>query len=121
MNQNLRVNKTNFHVKGFALGLALKQRRNATRKSPILLAEGFVVNCSNHYFALQVNFFNDHTKVVLLPRERDVLFLYIDGHRHGTTYLLSDLVKVGCTIEVFERLTYCRKVLKTLLGLEDDV
>ena len=27
--------KTNFHVKGFALGLALKQRRKATRKSPI--------------------------------------------------------------------------------------
>ena len=35
MNQNLRVNKANFHVKGFALGLVLKQRRNATRKSPI--------------------------------------------------------------------------------------
>ena len=35
MNQNLRVNKTNFHIKGFALGLALKQRGNATRKSPI--------------------------------------------------------------------------------------
>ena len=25
----------NFHMKGFALGLALKQRRKATRKSPI--------------------------------------------------------------------------------------
>ena len=36
MNQNLSVNKTNFHMKGFALGLGLKQRRNATRKSPIL-------------------------------------------------------------------------------------
>ena len=35
MNQNLHVNKTDFHMKGFALGLALKQRRNATRKSPI--------------------------------------------------------------------------------------
>ena len=35
MNQNLRVNKTNFHLKGFALGLALKQRRKRTRKSPI--------------------------------------------------------------------------------------
>ena len=36
MNQNLRVNKTNFHRKGFALGLVLKQRRKATRKWPIL-------------------------------------------------------------------------------------
>ena len=35
MNQNLHVNKTNFHMKGFALGLALKQRRNATWKLPI--------------------------------------------------------------------------------------
>ena len=32
---HLHVNKTDFHMKGFALGLALKQRRNATRKSPI--------------------------------------------------------------------------------------
>ena len=35
VNINLRVNKTNFHIEGFALGLALKQRRKATRKSPI--------------------------------------------------------------------------------------
>ena len=32
---HLHVNKTNFHMKGFTLGLALKQRRKATRKSPI--------------------------------------------------------------------------------------
>ena len=38
MNHNLRVNKTNFYMKGFALGLALKQRRNATRKSPIYVS-----------------------------------------------------------------------------------
>ena len=31
----LHVNKTNFHMKGFALGRALKQRRKTTRKSPI--------------------------------------------------------------------------------------
>ena len=29
------MNKTNFHMKCFALGLAFKQRRNATQKSPI--------------------------------------------------------------------------------------
>ena len=31
----MHVNKTNFQMKGFALGLALKQRQNATWKSPI--------------------------------------------------------------------------------------
>ena len=35
MNQKVCVNKTNFHVKGFAPGLALKQRGKTTRKSPI--------------------------------------------------------------------------------------
>ena len=35
MNQKLHVSKTNFHMKGFALGLALKQRRKATRKLSI--------------------------------------------------------------------------------------
>ena len=32
---HLHVDKTNFNIKGFALGLALKQRRNATPKSPM--------------------------------------------------------------------------------------
>ena len=35
MNQNLHVCKTNFHMKGFALGFALKQMRKATQKSAI--------------------------------------------------------------------------------------
>ena len=30
------MNKSNFHMKGLALGLALKQRRKATQKLPIL-------------------------------------------------------------------------------------
>ena len=31
---HLHVSKTNFHMKGFALGLALKLRRKTTLKSP---------------------------------------------------------------------------------------
>ena len=31
----LHVNKTNFHLKGFTLGLVLKERRKATQKWPI--------------------------------------------------------------------------------------
>ena len=39
------ANKTHFHIKGFALDLALKQRQNATRKWPI-------ENCSISYCIL---------------------------------------------------------------------
>ena len=31
----MHVNKTNFHMKGFTLGLTLKQRQNTTQKLPI--------------------------------------------------------------------------------------
>ena len=34
---HLHVNKTNFHMKDFALGLALKRRQKATRKLPICM------------------------------------------------------------------------------------
>ena len=34
----LHVNKTNFHMKGFTPGLALKQTQKATRKSPIAMS-----------------------------------------------------------------------------------
>ena len=43
------VNKTNFHMKGFALGLALKQRQKATQKSPILNAP---LHCTSGTFQL---------------------------------------------------------------------
>ena len=33
--QHLHFNRTTFHMKGSVLGLTFKQRRNATRKSPI--------------------------------------------------------------------------------------
>ena len=39
---HLHVNKTNFHMKGFALGLALKLRRKATQKSPIASVQKLV-------------------------------------------------------------------------------
>ena len=43
MNQNLSVNKTNFYMKGFTLGLALKRRRNATRKSLIKQGASLII------------------------------------------------------------------------------
>ena len=40
---HLHVNKTNFQMKGFARGLAFKQRRKATRKSPIECSENYAI------------------------------------------------------------------------------
>ena len=42
---NRFVSKTDFHMKGFALGLVLKQRQKGTRKSPIRDGVGSYVIC----------------------------------------------------------------------------
>ena len=55
---HLHVNKTNFHMKGFALGLALKQRRKATRKSPVSARQqttrAYECNCESGKGGLRV-------------------------------------------------------------------
>ena len=56
---HLHVNKTNIHMKGFALGISLKQRRKATRKSTdIMQLIGHenvqsITNCSSVNFEQQ--------------------------------------------------------------------
>ena len=55
MNQHLRVNKTSFHMKGFALGLALKQRRKATRKPPIDSLEEAATKTSQFFLQFSVH------------------------------------------------------------------
>ena len=58
MNPNLGVNRTNFHMNGFAIGLALKQRRKETRKLPIVASL-----CGTHIslHLLQPNLLRNHT------------------------------------------------------------
>ena len=81
MNQNLRVNKTYFHMKGFALGLALKQRRKPTRKSPI-------TQCCELFRSLNqyscVFFYKNLTEVseirnreIKFPKEKEVVLRII--------------------------------------------
>ena len=48
MSQNLHVNQTNFHIKDFVLGFALKQRQNATRKLPIGILVRWSLNRGGH-------------------------------------------------------------------------
>ena len=58
---HLHVNKTNFHIKGFALELVLKQRRKATQKSPIWTGNIHVVLC--HFMQIAASFTRTPTVV----------------------------------------------------------
>lgn len=69
---------------------------------------------------LQVNFFDDHTKIVLIPGGKHVLVTYIDKNREGTSYLLSEIASQGCTTEMIDRLRYCKRVMKKVWDLVEE-
>ena len=55
---HLHVNKTNFPMQGFALGLALKQRRKTTQKSPIIVMQSSVQRSNIFIFCCVFCFFS---------------------------------------------------------------
>ncbi|KAM8839176.1 serine/threonine-protein kinase PLK3 isoform 2-T2 [Synchiropus picturatus] len=62
---------------------------------------------------LQVNFYTDHTKVILCKSSDDSYMLtYISRERISATYLLSMLSEMGCTSELRDRLQYVVQLLQ---------
>jgi hypothetical protein len=66
---------------------------------------------------LQVNFFDDHTKVILSVDGQDYIVTYIDANRHAVSYRLLQLQHFGCGIQVADRLRYARHVLQTVINI----
>lgn len=62
---------------------------------------------------VQINFFHDHTKLILCPHMGAVT--YINEFRDFRTYLFRSIEKHGCTGEVATRLKYARDVVDRLL------
>ncbi|KAL2299139.1 hypothetical protein Nmel_014757 [Mimus melanotis] len=63
---------------------------------------------------VQINFFQDHTKVILCPLMAAVT--YIDEKRDFRTYRLSLLEEHGCSRELASRLRYARTMVEKLLS-----
>uniref|UniRef100_A0A8C4DWA2 Serine/threonine-protein kinase PLK n=1 Tax=Dicentrarchus labrax TaxID=13489 RepID=A0A8C4DWA2_DICLA len=62
---------------------------------------------------LQVNFYTDHTKIILCKSADDsYLLTYISRERVSYTYLLSMLIELGCTSELRHRLRYVVQLLQ---------
>ncbi|XP_033986297.1 serine/threonine-protein kinase PLK1 [Trematomus bernacchii] len=62
---------------------------------------------------VQINFFLDHTKLILCPLMNAVT--YIDEKREFRTYKLSLLEEFGCTKELASRLRYAKLMVEKLL------
>uniref|UniRef100_A0AAQ4RTB5 polo kinase n=1 Tax=Gasterosteus aculeatus aculeatus TaxID=481459 RepID=A0AAQ4RTB5_GASAC len=61
---------------------------------------------------LQVNFYADHTKIILCKSSDSYLLTYISRERVSCTYLLSMLNEMGCTSELRHRLRYVVQLLQ---------
>ncbi|KAK3866840.1 hypothetical protein Pcinc_027645 [Petrolisthes cinctipes] len=62
---------------------------------------------------LQINFFEDHTKIILCPLMGAVT--YIDEKRNFRTYRLASLEKYGCKTDLANRLRYARNMIQKLM------
>ncbi|KAK1162899.1 serine/threonine-protein kinase PLK1 [Acipenser oxyrinchus oxyrinchus] len=63
---------------------------------------------------VQINFFQDHTKIILCPLMTAVTF--IDEKREFRTYKLSLIEEYGCCKELASRLRYARTMVEKLLA-----
>uniref|UniRef100_A0A914XNW4 Polo kinase n=1 Tax=Plectus sambesii TaxID=2011161 RepID=A0A914XNW4_9BILA len=62
---------------------------------------------------LQINFFNDHTKLIVCPLMSAAT--YIDQSRQFRTFKFSGMEKYGCSKDVYTRLRYARTMVERLL------
>ncbi|XP_061685671.1 serine/threonine-protein kinase PLK1-like [Syngnathoides biaculeatus] len=62
---------------------------------------------------VQINFFQDHTKLILCPLMSAVT--YIDERRDFRTYKLSLLEEFGCSKELFSRMRYAKLMVERLM------
>lgn len=60
----------------------------------------------------QVNFYNDHTKVIFSKPDHSCLLTYINRDRNSYTYKLSSISELGCSPELQHRLKYVLKLLQ---------
>uniref|UniRef100_A0ACB8F4M2 Polo-like kinase 3 n=2 Tax=Sphaerodactylus townsendi TaxID=933632 RepID=A0ACB8F4M2_9SAUR len=59
----------------------------------------------------QVNFYNDHTKVIFSKPDHSCLLTYINRDRNSYSYKLSSIAEFGCSPELQHRLKYILKLL----------
>jgi polo-like kinase 1 len=65
-------------------------------------------------FFFQINFFKDHTKIILCPLLGGVT--YIDELRQARTYSLELIEKFGCNAELSSRLSYTLDKVETMMN-----
>lgn len=69
---------------------------------------------------LQVNFFKDHTKIVLSGEKHDGLVTYINEDRHSMTFSLEDISHQGCSPSIYDRMHFALSMLQEFNDIENE-
>lgn len=72
--------------------------------------EAIVLHLTNG--TLQINFFKDHTKIIVCPLMGAVT--YIDESKRFRTFPLKSIEKHGCSASIAKRLSYARKMIEQI-------
>ncbi|XP_078614640.1 serine/threonine-protein kinase PLK2-like [Branchiostoma floridae x Branchiostoma japonicum] len=68
---------------------------------------------------LQINFMEDHVKVILTCSDpEDYVMTYINQQRMSSTYRLVTLAHSGCPVEMRQRMSYARAMLRKVVNME---
>ena len=87
-----------------------------------------VILSPTHCPVLQVNYFKDHTKLIVAgagpgpgagPGAGQGLVTYINTDRAARTWSLAELARRGATTQVKERLSYVASVLEEFAELDE--
>lgn len=66
---------------------------------------------AKHMLFPQVNFYHDHTKIILCNQSEEYLLTYINEDRVSTTLRLSTLLVSGCSADLRSRMDYALNML----------
>ena len=83
-----------------------------------------VISPPTHCPVLQVNYFKDHTKLIVAGAGAGAgagqgLVTYINTDRAARTWSLAELARRGATTQVKERLSYVASVLEEFAELDE--
>lgn len=101
------------------------QLQTRSKYAPVFLKRWFRTDRAIVMFltdgTLQVNFLEDHTKVIINPSgTNDFLLTLVNSSRLATTHPLKSLRHLGCSFEVLERLRYACEMLERTIHVEGE-
>ncbi|XP_049782378.1 serine/threonine-protein kinase PLK1-like [Schistocerca gregaria] len=70
---------------------------------------------------IQINFFKNHTKLILSDWKQGLLVTYINSERQSVSYWLHEIELVGCDSDILDRLKIAAAILREFAELDGEV